>query len=191
MYQVDSKFNGNFTYDSGLDLAVENLLDALDGSYCTSEQIAAGQDCGIYAPTRVISFSYGSSEVFFPEKLQKRQCLEFAKLGLQGTTFTVSSGDSGVSTGPGQPNYLNFTNGCIVVGDYNASSGYGHGFNTLQNGTVFNPQFPANCPYVLSVGGTQLNEDDTVRDAESAMSIPDFWSDGYNVTIDVTFGSAG
>lgn len=34
---------------------------------------------------------------------------------------------------------------------------------------IFNPQYPSNCPYVTSVGGTMLYPDQTVNDAESVM----------------------
>lgn len=60
------------------------------------------------------------------------------KLGLQGVTVLYSSGDYGVAGNGGQ---------CIdpTTGDYN-------------NGTsgVFNPSFPGSCPYVTSVGATQV-----------------------------------
>jgi tripeptidyl-peptidase-1 len=38
------------------------------------------------------------------------------------------------------------------------------GLNALR----FNPEFPASCPYVLSVGATQINSGATVNDSESA-----------------------
>lgn len=41
--------------------------------------------------------SYGVSELIQPEKYIHRLCNEFMKLGLQGTTFTISSGDYGVA----------------------------------------------------------------------------------------------
>ncbi|OQD73962.1 hypothetical protein PENDEC_c013G01858 [Penicillium decumbens] len=36
---------------------------------------------------------------------------------------------------------------------------------------IFNPQYPSNCPYVTSVGGTMLYKDQTVEDAESVMHV--------------------
>ena len=138
-----------FTNDNPLDISIENLLDALDGSYCTASESAHGKDCGIYSPTNVITVSYGASEIFYPESLQKRQCHEFLKLGLQGVTVAISSGDGGVSDRPGyDPHNNRDTNGCIVAGNYNATTGFGHGYGTLLNGTVFNPSYPQNCPYV-------------------------------------------
>ena len=74
----------------GLSTSIGNLLDAIDQSFCTDKDKAAGQDCGLYSPARVISISYGTSEVDSSEAQQQRQCHEFLKLGLQGHTFTIS-----------------------------------------------------------------------------------------------------
>ena len=50
-------------------------------------------------------------------------------------------------------------------------------------------------PQVLSVGATQLNDNDTVYDAESAMNVPSLFdlyeSLGLSYPPDVTFSSAG
>jgi tripeptidyl-peptidase-1 len=54
--------------------------------------------CGVYKPTNVISISYGGQEADLPISYQKRQCLEYMKLGLQGVSFIFASGDSGVSS---------------------------------------------------------------------------------------------
>ena len=54
--------------------------------------------CGTYKPTNVISLSYGGQESDLPITYQKRQCLEYMKLGLQGVSFLFASGDSGVSS---------------------------------------------------------------------------------------------
>lgn len=150
----------------GLATSIGNLLDAIDGSFCTDKDKSAGQDCGIYSPTRVISISYGASEVYYPEAQLQRQCHEFLKLGLQGHTFTISSGDWGVAA---QPSYIYDTNGCIIPGNYKATTKI---LGPRFNGTVFNTLFPANCPYVLSVGATQLNADETVLDPEVVMYQP-------------------
>jgi len=82
-----------------------------------------------------------------------RQCLEYLKLGLQGTTVVISSGDSGVGE----------NDGCIVAGTDTT------GFNaiTSPDGTIFNPDFAASCPYVTSVGSTYLPPGaNVVADAE-------------------------
>jgi len=71
---------------------------------------------------------------------EHRQCNEYMKLGLLGTTILYSSGDYGVAGNEGE---------CIdpVTGNYTAPGApYGK----------FNPSFPGTCPYVLSVGATQV-----------------------------------
>lgn len=148
-------------------IAVENnagfgdtFLDALDASYCTFE---GGDDpnidpqypdtdqfpdappgftysgetmCGTYKPTNVISVSYGLGENRYSFFYENRQCQEYMKLGLQGVTVVYASGDSGVSD-RGQ---------CIIPegADWNGDPG------------AFSPSFPASCPYLTSVGGTQV-----------------------------------
>ncbi|KAI0550421.1 peptidase S8/S53 domain-containing protein [Xylaria curta] len=149
-----------------------NLWNAIDGSYCTFE--AYGEkgncardecrdpsypnpheggykgtlNCGVYAATHVISISYSGAEAELPASYQQRQCAEIMKLGLQGTTIMIASGDDGVA---GFSTYANPT-GCM---------GPQH--------DVFNPQFLASCPYILSVGSTYLPTNATAgRDAEVA-----------------------
>lgn len=72
------------------------------------------------------------------------------KLGLQGVSITIASGDYGVASAPGDGG----PNGCLGP-----------------EGKIFNPQYPSNCPYVTSVGGTQLYADQTVLDKESVMQV--------------------
>jgi tripeptidyl-peptidase-1 len=140
----DANYEAHYNFTGFLN----NFLDAIDGSYCTfSADGITGNDaddpsypdpaaggykgqlqCGVYKPTNVISISYGGDESETPVNYQKRQCSEYMKLGLQGISIIVASGDSGVA-GP---------DGC------------------LNNGTIFNPGFPVNCPYVTAVGATTL-----------------------------------
>ncbi|TVY85524.1 Tripeptidyl-peptidase sed1 [Lachnellula suecica] len=139
------------------------FLDALDASYCTFEGgddpidpqypdtgpsneswIPAGtwdnpEMCGAYKPTNVLSISYGVGENAYSRFYLNRQCLEFLKLGLQGTTVVYASGDSGVSD-----RYR-----CIAS---NNTEQYDEG--------AFSPSFPASCPWVTTVGATQYNDDD-------------------------------
>lgn len=98
----------------------------------------------------VISTSYGYNEADLTPAYEIRQCNEYAKLGLMGTTFLFSSGDYGVAGNEGQ---------CIdpKTGQYNDGS----------NGK-FNPSFPGGCPYVLSVGATQVDPNNTILAPESA-----------------------
>lgn len=70
------------------------------------------------------------------------------KLGLQGHSILFASGDYGVASFPGDGS----PSGCLGP-----------------EGKIFNPQYPSNCPYVTSVGGTMLYEDQNIHDAESVM----------------------
>lgn len=71
------------------------------------------------------------------------------KLGLQGHTIMFASGDYGVASFPGD---LGSANGCLGP-----------------NHNIFAPQYPSGCPYVLSVGGSQIGENRTVYDPEVVM----------------------
>lgn len=92
----------------------------------------------MFTPTNVISASYALQESthgssFFaplPIAYQRRQCNEFMKLGLQGSTIIFSSGDGGI--GPRSER-------CLGTND-----------------TIFSPGFPATCPYLTTVGSTTL-----------------------------------
>jgi len=136
-----------------------NFLDAIDGSYCTYQggddptQDAVYpdpyggyqglEDCGGYAATKVISTSYGFNEADLTPFYEQRQCHEYMKLGMMGVSILYSSGDYGVAGNGGQ---------CIGPnGDYtNGSSGR------------FNPSFPSTCPYVTSVGATQVKPNTSI-----------------------------
>ncbi|KAM3067871.1 hypothetical protein ACMFMG_011355 [Clarireedia jacksonii] len=169
LYQVDDQI-----YEPE-EVATTNLfntfLDALDGSYCNYTAFnETGDDpnidpvypdpqpggwngtrqCGIFKPTKVISASYGQAESDLPINYSKRQCNEFMKLGLQGISILTASGDYGVGSFPGDGD----ANGCLGP-----------------DGTIFNPQYPGNCPYITSVGGTMLYSYQTVLDAESVMHV--------------------
>ncbi|KAK0254176.1 hypothetical protein LTS09_010897 [Friedmanniomyces endolithicus] len=145
------------------------FLDSIDGSYCTySAYGETGNDpnldptypdpngyqgqlmCGVYKPTNVISISYGEQEQDLPAFYQKRQCNEFLKLGLQGVSIFVASGDTGVAGIPGDGS----ANGC------------------LRNGTVFSPTQPNSCPWLTNVGATKVYPGRTVFEPESAVVDP-------------------
>lgn len=84
------------------------------------------------------------------------------KLGLQGVSILYSSGDFGVAGNGGQ---------CIdsATGAYNnGSSG------------IFNPSFPGTCPYVTSVGATQVMNGSTVHTPESASERVIFSGGGFS-----------
>ncbi|TFK43816.1 peptidase S8/S53 domain-containing protein [Crucibulum laeve] len=84
-----------------------------------------------------ISSSYGDEEETVPESFARRACAGFAQLGVRGVSVMFSSGDGGV--GDGDPNPA--TQECFT--------------NDGRNTTKFIPGFPASCPFVTAVGGTQ------------------------------------
>lgn len=84
----------------------------------------------------MISISYGGGEGDLPAYYMQRQCAEIMKLGLQGVTVVVSSGDEGVGSYPGDGG---FPTGCAG-----------------ERGQVFYPATLASCPYVLAVGSTEF-----------------------------------
>lgn len=162
VYENDYEFEG----------FLNNFLDAIDGSYCTYSAFGEtgnspldppypdpsnatgaykGQlQCGVYKPTNVISISYGGQEYDLPSNYQQRQCNEYMKLGMQGVSLIVSSGDSGVAGRAGDDG----PNGCL-----------GPDF------TIFSPDFPVTCPYITAVGGTFLPPGgDVAKDEEVAVT---------------------
>ncbi|RYP67836.1 hypothetical protein DL771_007013 [Monosporascus sp. 5C6A] len=123
-----------------------------------------GSDCGVHEPPLVISVSYVWNEAAFSSRYLRRQCLEYLKLSLRGVSVIVSSGDNG-------PSFQGTT--CI-----NPATG-----EMTRNGTAgfFTPGFPASCPWVTTVGGTQLTPANRTWQpgtpwqsfpAETAFSIP-------------------
>jgi len=91
--------------------------------------------CGVYKPTNVVSISYGEQEDDLPTNYQQRMCAEIMKLGMQGVSVILASGDSGVAA---------------------RGTDDGNADGCLGTGQVFNPDFPASCPYLTSVGATLL-----------------------------------
>lgn len=115
--------------------------------------------CGVFKPTNVLSFSYAGPEAALPIAYQKRQCNEFLKLGLQGVSVFFASGDDGTGNAiPGETGSR-----CL---------GPAH--------TIFSPSWPNTCPYVTSVGGTEIASGKTVSDPEVAArsSYPKYTSGG-------------
>ncbi|GIK05611.1 tripeptidyl-peptidase sed1 [Aspergillus viridinutans] len=144
LFQTDDTFyQANYNFSGFLN----TFLDAIDGSYCNeispldpsypnpADGGYKGQlQCGVYQPPKVLSISYGGAEADLPIAYQRRQCNEWMKLGLQGVSVVVASGDSGVEGRGGDPTPS----------------------NCLSDGKVFAPDFPATCPYLTAVGGTYL-----------------------------------
>lgn len=138
-----------------------NFLDGIDGSFCDFEggdssdpnvdgQYSSDVNCGTTPPTNVISTSYGSNEADLSAKYELRQCDEYMKLALQGVTVVYSSGDFGVAGNGDQ---------CINED--------GTAYTDGKTGQ-FNPSFPGGCPWVTSVGATQIRNGSTVRKPEAA-----------------------
>ena len=167
LFQTDDDvYEANYTFEGFLN----NFLDAIDGSYCSYSAFgetgnspldppypdprAGGYkgalQCGVYKPTNVISISYGGQEADLPASYQQRQCNEYMKLGMQGVSLVVSSGDSGVA-GP--------------ANDDNPDGGLG------PTGAIFSPDFPATCPYLTTAGATFLPPGgDVTKDQEVAVT---------------------
>lgn len=78
---------------------------------------------------QVMSISYGVNEQVVPKAYAKKICRMFGQLAARGMSIIVASGD----TGPGLSCQSN------------------DGTNT----TKYLPDFPATCPYVTAVGGTE------------------------------------
>jgi tripeptidyl-peptidase-1 len=121
----------------------ETLLDALDGSYCTSaggDPTMTPQQCGSAATSHfpdVISISWTQAETGHTSAYLQRQCNEFGKLGMMGVTVLAASGDAGVG------------NNCT-----NPSTGQ----NSLTSPGLFQVNYPASCPYVTAVGATRVSK---------------------------------
>lgn len=177
----DTPTENNYTYEGFLN----NFLDAIDGSYCSYSAFGEtgnspldppypdpkeggykGQlQCGVYKPTNVITISYGGQEFGFSMAYQRRQCNEFMKLGMQGISIFVASGDSGVG---GRPSGND--NGCI-------------------NQTIFQPDFPATCPYITTVGATTLPTGANVNADEETATTRFGSGGGFSNSKFVNFGS--
>ncbi len=167
LFQTDDDvYEANYTFEGFLN----NFLDAIDGSYCSYSAFGetgnsvldppypdpqaggfkGSLECGLYKPTNVISISYGGQEADLPASYQERQCNEYMKLGMQGISLVVASGDSGVA-GP--------------AGDDNADGCLG------PSGNIFSPDFPATCPYLTTAGATFLPPGgDVTKDQEVAVT---------------------
>ncbi|KAF9063311.1 subtilisin-like protein [Rhodocollybia butyracea] len=155
----------------------DNWLDAVDASFCTFEGgDIASQDgiypdplpggfkgpesCGIIAPPFVVSTSYSQDESTATPFYARRQCNEYGKLGLLGTTILYSSGDDGVAG-----------NGGVCLNSTGLPD---------PNGTMFNPSFPATCPFVTAAGATQVNPGSTVFEPEGACEQVIFSGGGFS-----------
>ncbi|SMR49829.1 unnamed protein product [Zymoseptoria tritici ST99CH_3D1] len=139
------------------------MLDALDASYCTYTAYGEtgdypglggevkNKDCGTINPPKVIASSWDATEDYIPLAYQRRQCNEFMKLTLQGVSFIYAVGDWGIANG--------------------GHTCYG------PKGDMWGVPWPANCPYVTGVGGTQIKDGADPTDPDSS---PEEALDGRN-----------
>lgn len=79
------------------------------------------------SPPSSVSTSYGGEENYFDGSYMDRVCNDFMKAGARGVSIFFSSGDYGVG---------------------------GNGQEQCQNGYI--PLWPAQCPWITSVGGTMF-----------------------------------
>lgn len=105
--------------------------DAIDSFLAWIQEVAATEN-----PPLVHSISYGGIETEIPQAIGDSFNLEASKLGLQGVSILVSSGDDGVA-------------------NFQARS------NPKKCG--YTPSFPASSPYVTAVGATQGPESGTTE----------------------------
>lgn len=85
LYQVGGMISSN-----------QKLWDTLDSALCNSGKTCFNGTCISCAGlTNVISISYGTDEDLFTPTFAQRQCHEYMKMGLQGTSVLYASGDSG------------------------------------------------------------------------------------------------
>lgn len=169
LYQTDDPIYAEESLNGTLNGFLDTFLDALDGSFCTYSAYGQTGDnntldpvypdpnpggykgplqCGVYKPTNVISVSYLFEEYYMPVNYQRRQCNEWMKLALQGHTVLFASGDYGVAGFPEG----NFTDG-ECIGSAN---------------NIFSPAGPSTCPYITSVGATQIPTNGSVYTQEEA-----------------------
>lgn len=169
LYQVGDQVEG---------ASFNDFLDALDGSYCAGDDpfqdatypdpfpgegaYLGPKNCGGFAATKVISTSYGYNEADLTAAYERRQCNEYMKLGLAGTSFLFSSGDNGVAGNRGV---------CIDP----ATKEYNDG-----KSGIFNPGFPSTCPYITSIGATQIVPGASVTAPEEACETVIFSGGGFS-----------
>ncbi|KAL9119180.1 MAG: hypothetical protein Q9187_004267 [Circinaria calcarea] len=144
--------------ESDLDLDDSPYPDPSPGGY-------KSKDCGRYAPASVISTSYGYNEADLTAAYEQRQCYEYMKLGLAGVSVLYSSGDYGVAGNGGQ---------CC-----SKAKCAGGTYNSGATGT-FNPSFPGTCPYVTSVGATQIVPGASVTAPEEACETVIYSGGGFS-----------
>ncbi|KAJ7353596.1 hypothetical protein DFH08DRAFT_857241 [Mycena albidolilacea] len=176
LYQAGDILEGTLPVLTGFNV----LLDAIDvdGSYCTADDPSIDDASGP-SPRRIsrtsrlrqqtaeqryfrqlciqrrsvsaLVFEMHRCNFLYKADLtpfyQNRQCNEYGKLSLLGITFIFASRDSGVA---GNGKLCLFPNG-----------------TQSEDAPLLNPLFLANCPFLTSVGATQVSPGSAVFNPES------------------------
>ncbi|KAL2111862.1 hypothetical protein VUR80DRAFT_9155 [Thermomyces stellatus] len=137
----DMYLSGNFNHMlAAFDKYYCDSLDpAVDAEYPNTQNPDGYQklDCGTHEAPKVISISYAWDEGSYPEDYARRQCQEYLKLGLQGITILAASGDEG------------------TAGRETACPDPSNSTENEAGPRPFGVSFPASCPWITAVGGTQ------------------------------------
>lgn len=201
----------NGTASSG-QISFNNFLDGIDKSYCTykggdtlgfdksypdSNGYNHTADCGVWAPSHVISTSYGYNEHDLSPAYEQRQCNEYLKLGLKGVSIVYSSGDNGVAGNGAQciASDGTYTNGSS--GAFNPVSLHSLG-STVNCHTDLFKALSSNMPLreyaqsaisetqltcqVTTVGATQLQKNNTATAGEVACESVIYSGGGFSNT---------
>ncbi|KAF8880201.1 peptidase S8/S53 domain-containing protein [Infundibulicybe gibba] len=138
---VETKANLDIQYTTGISFPTPNVYYSTGGSppfnpdsqtpTDTNEPYLDWLNFILAQPSipQTITTSYGDDEQSVPDDYAFQVCNLFAQLGARGTTVFFSSGDFGVGGGD-----------CLT--------------NDGKNQKIFQPAFPASCPFVTTVGGT-------------------------------------
>jgi tripeptidyl-peptidase-1 len=120
-----------------------------------------------------------------PASYQERECAEYGKLGLMGSTILFASGDDGVAGSFGD---CAFPNNKTVDGDHEGPGGirFVPSWPCTFTLSILQTLYPllngplVTCPFVTAVGATQVNPNATVKDPESASAQVIFSGGGFS-----------
>lgn len=133
--------NGRDKVPSVLSLSLGSLSFGSCDRVCRAVADTGGhsyQQCWDYMQTQFQACMFDSAEI------EARIDMEFAKLGLRGTTITAASGDGGSH---------------FAFGPFSGS--LGSTVDSIICGQMNMPVYPTSSPYVLSVGGTAWSPEST------------------------------
>ncbi|KAJ7200324.1 subtilisin-like protein [Mycena pura] len=158
----------------------DNWLDAVDGTFCTFEggddpdqdgiypdPLPGGfkgpESCGIIRPPHTVSISYSQDEATITARSANRQCKLLPSFSVACITPYAVGNEYGKLGMLGTSRLLMRTT-----------------VQAVPNGKVFNPGFPSTCPFVTSVGATQIVAGNTVNDPETACEEVIFSGGGFS-----------